>query len=86
MAKTEKLTDKQKAQMTQRFKAHMSSDGISRLVGGKGLKELVKAIDPDMSMKSELHAAVVREVGVAVYKAMMRCRGNNRKQVAPIDL
>jgi len=82
----EKLTDKQKKTMTNNFMEHMRSDGINRLVGNKSLKELVKAIDPDMSMKGDFHEHVIREVGKLVYKAMLRCRGNNRKQVSSVDL
>ena len=80
------LTQREANKMIKNFGTFMESDACSRLVGKSTLKELIKAVNPDLRSDATLQAAVVQQVGPIVFKAIQRCLGNNRKTVKPVDM
>ncbi len=74
--------------MQKSLKQFMTNDDNNphRLVSAAKLKELAKALDPDIRMDKQVHLAVCREVSIIVKKAMLRCYDNKRSTIRPADL
>ena len=82
---TEKPTPKAMQKSLKQFMTD-EDNNPHRLVSATKLKELAKAMDPDIRMDKQVHLAVCREVSIIVKKAMLRCYDNKRSTIRPADL
>lgn len=81
-------TKKNMKQMKQALKEWMTDpdNNAHRFVSQTKLKEMMKAIDPDIRMDKKVHLAACRELGLQVIKGMARCYDNKRVTVRASDL
>lgn len=82
---TEKPTPKQMQKSLKKFMTD-EDNNPHRLVSAAKLKELAKAMDPDIRMDKQVHVALCREIAGVVKKAMLRCYDNKRSTIRPTDL
>ncbi|KKM81092.1 hypothetical protein LCGC14_1333210 [marine sediment metagenome] len=75
-------------QMQQSLKAWMTDEDNKphRLISASKIKDLAKAMDPDIRMPKDLHVALCREIAMTLKKAMLRCYDNKRATLRPLDL
>jgi len=75
-------------ELRQRFVDWISNEENKgkRLVNDSKLKELSKALDPEIRMDSKVHTAMCREIGRVLIKAMLRTWDNKRVTVRGSDV
>jgi len=68
--------------------AWMSNEdnNLQRLISATKLKEIARAMDPDIRLDAGTHGALCREVALLLMKALQRCYDNKRLTIRPLDL
>ena len=85
MAKGDKPNQKQ---LKKAFMEWMkdADNNPQRLVAASKIKELAKALDPDIRVDSKVHFAMLKEVGRVMIRAIGRTYDNKRSTIRPTDI